>query len=162
MNDGESGNGPVVDPAPPRRGLSFHAPRVGLGVVLALLTYGLFRTAPAVDLPIYEVGSVAVDNVIAPFAFRVLKTKDELEKERTAIANAVEPVFAYVPSAVDSAKNSLNSFGAAIGQAATATPQTAVAARSSFSPGWKTMSCASSTFLARMKLVSSPPSGEPR
>ena len=90
MNDGESGNGPVVDPAPPRRGLSFHAPRVGLGVVLALLTYGLFRTAPAVDLPIYEVGSVAVDNVIAPFAFRVLKTKDELEKERTAIANAVE------------------------------------------------------------------------
>lgn len=149
MNDGESGNGPVVDPAPPRRGLSFHAPRVGLGVVLALLTYGLFRTAPAVDLPIYEVGSVAVDNVIAPFAFRVLKTKDELEKERTAIANAVEPVFAYVPSAVDSAKNSLNSFGAAIGQAATATPQTAVAAVQRAASGWGiTLSTNQAAYLA--------------
>jgi putative nucleotidyltransferase with HDIG domain len=149
VNDGETGSQPVVDPAPPRRGLSFHAPRVGLGVALALLTYGLFRTAPAVDLPIYEVGSVAVDNVIAPFAFRVLKTKDELEKERTAIANAVEPVFAYVPSAVDSAKSSLNSFGAAIGQAATATPQTAVAAVQRAASGWGiTLSTNQAAYLA--------------
>lgn len=118
------------------RGSSFHLARVGLAVALALLTYALFRTAPAVDLPIYEVGSVASDNVISPFAFRVLKTPDELAKERTTIANGVEPVFAFVPSAADSAKASLNAFGGAIGQAA-ATPQPAtIAAVQSAASSW--------------------------
>jgi putative nucleotidyltransferase with HDIG domain len=149
MNDGESGNRPVVDPAPPGRSLSFHLARVGLGVALALLTYGLFRTAPAVDLPIYEVGSVAVDNVISPFAFRVLKTKDELEKERTAIANGVDPVFSYVPSALDTARLTLAAFGRAIGQAATTTPQTAVTAVQRAASSWGiTLSTNQAAYLA--------------
>ncbi|HEY4305606.1 MAG TPA: HDIG domain-containing protein [Gemmatimonadaceae bacterium] len=126
-----------MDTAPlRRRGLSFHLARVGLAVALALLTYALFRTAPAVDLPIYEVGSVASDNVISPFAFRVLKTPDELEKERTTIANGVEPVYASVPSAVDSSKASLTAFAAAIGQAATTNPQAAAAAIQRAASGW--------------------------
>lgn len=149
MNDGESGNRPVVDPAPPGRSLSFHLLRVGLGVALALLTYGLFRTAPAVDLPIYEVGSVAVDNVISPFAFRVLKTKDELEKERAAIANGVDPVFSFVPSALDTAKMTLAAFGRAIAQAATANPQTAVTSVQRASSSWGiTLSTNQAAYLA--------------
>jgi putative nucleotidyltransferase with HDIG domain len=149
VNDGESGNRPVVDPAPPGRSLSFHLLRVGLGVALALLTYGLFRTAPAVDLPIYEVGSVAVDNVISPFAFRVLKTKDELEKERAAIANGVDPVFSFVPSALDTAKMTLAAFGRAIAQAATANPQTAVTSVQRASSSWGiTLSTNQAAYLA--------------
>ena len=49
-----------------QRPLSFHAARIALGVALAVLTYLLFPASPAVDFPVYEVGSVASDNVIAP------------------------------------------------------------------------------------------------
>src|SRR5262249_2644131 len=137
VNDGESGSRQGMEallPAP--RTLSFHLARVALGVALALLTYALFRTAPAVDLPIYEVGSVASDNVISPFAFHGLTGKDELEKGRTSIGSGVEPVFGLVPAALDSAKQSLNAFGAAIGQAATATPQNAAIAVQRAASGW--------------------------
>jgi putative nucleotidyltransferase with HDIG domain len=150
VNDGDSGSSQSIDAAPAeRRGPSFHAARIGLAVALALLTYALFRTAPAVDLPIYEVGSVASDNVISPFAFHVLKTPDELEKERTAIANGVEPVFAFVPSAVDSSKAALNAFGAAITDAATASPQTGPAAIQRAAAVWGiTLSTNQASYLA--------------
>jgi hypothetical protein len=53
------------------RRFAYHGIRIGLLVVLAVLTFLLFPSAPAVDSPIFEVGSVATDNVIAPFAFTV-------------------------------------------------------------------------------------------
>lgn len=150
MNDGEAGSRQRADPAPAETGgLAFHAARIGLGVGLALLTYALFRTAPAVDSPIYEVGSVASDNVISPFAFHVLKTRDELEKERTAIANGVEPVYAFVPTAADSAKATVNAFGAALGEAASSAPQTATAAIQRAATGWGiTLSTGQANYLA--------------
>src|SRR6185503_13070475 len=89
---------------PPERRVAFHAARLGLGVGLAVLTYVLFPASPAIDFPIYEVGSVASDNVIAPFAFRVLKNPSELNDERIAVVRGVEPVFDFVPAALDSAK----------------------------------------------------------
>ena len=70
--------------------MSFHLQRIAVAVVLAILTYALFRTSPAVDFPIYEVGSVATDNVIAPFAFSVLKNPTELESERESVVRGVE------------------------------------------------------------------------
>ena len=150
MNDGESGSRrPLNASLVERRGLSFHLARIGLAVALALLTYALFRTAPAVDLPIYEVGSVASDNVISPFAFHVLKTSDELEKERTTIANGVEPVYAFVPSALDSAKAAVNAFGAAITQAATTTPANGPAAIQRAAAVWGiTLSTNQASYLA--------------
>ena len=75
-----------------------------------MLTYVLFPASPAVDFPVYEVGSVASDNVIAPFAFRVLKTPAELKAERDAVVRAVEPVFDFVPAALDSARQALSAF----------------------------------------------------
>ena len=89
-----------------------------VGVPLAVLTYLLFPASPAVDFPVYEIGSVASDNVIAPFAFRVLKTPDELEAEQAAAVRGVEPVFDFVPAALDTARRALDSFGAAIASAA--------------------------------------------
>ena len=78
-------------PGPSR--LAFHSARIGLAAAVAVLTFVLFPSSPAIDFPIYEVGSVASDNVIAPFAFRVLKTPAELEAEQNAVVRAVEPVF---------------------------------------------------------------------
>jgi hypothetical protein len=108
-------------PSTPRLGpetLSFHAVRLGLALGLAILTYLLFPASPAIDFPVYEVGSVASDNVIAPFAFRVLKTPAELEQERDAVVRGVEPVFDVVPAALDSARQTLAGFAGAINEAA--------------------------------------------
>jgi putative nucleotidyltransferase with HDIG domain len=96
--------------------------RVGLGVVLAILTYLLFPASPAIDLPVYEIGSVATDNVIAPVAFRVLKTDKELAAEQKTVVDGVEPVYDFVQPALDSARQALTGFMAAIAQAAGANP----------------------------------------
>lgn len=111
-----------VDPPPRRQSIVFHAARVVLAVGLAVVTYLLFPASPAIDFPIYEVGSVASDNVIAPFAFRVLKTPKELQSERDAVARGVEPVYEFVPTALDSARQSLSAFDGAIQQAANENP----------------------------------------
>ena len=52
---------PMEEEPPPRRldGVLYHAARVGLLLALAIVTYLLFPNAPAVDSPIFEVGSVA-------------------------------------------------------------------------------------------------------
>ncbi|HUX32743.1 MAG TPA: HDIG domain-containing protein [Gemmatimonadaceae bacterium] len=91
-----------------------HRPRVALALALTLLTYVLFPAAPAANYPVYDVGAVAGDNVIAPFAFRVLKSDAELAREREALARTVEPVYAFVPSALDSAQQQLQGFGGAL------------------------------------------------
>ncbi|HEX8943321.1 MAG TPA: HDIG domain-containing protein [Gemmatimonadaceae bacterium] len=119
-----------------RRVLAFHGPRVALGVGLAVLTYMLFPASPAVDFPIYEIGSVASDNVIAPFAFRVLKSNAELQSERDAVARAVEPVYDFVPAALDSARRSLSVFASSITQVSTGSPQLVVGAIQRAAASW--------------------------
>ncbi|HSQ33093.1 MAG TPA: HDIG domain-containing protein [Gemmatimonadaceae bacterium] len=123
MSPGESRSSSPIAPAEGRDALLFHGVRIAVGVALAVLTFILFPASPAIDFPIYEVGSVASDNVIAPFAFRVLKNQAELQTEQAAVVRGVEPVYVYVPAALDSAKQSLNAFGAAIRDAADADPQ---------------------------------------
>ena len=97
-----------------REALRYHGPRVAIAGVLAVFTYMLFPASPAVDFPIYEVGSVAADNVIAPFAFRVVKTDAELQREQQAATRAVEPVFDFSTPALDSARASLDGFRSAV------------------------------------------------
>ncbi|HKO16093.1 MAG TPA: HDIG domain-containing protein [Gemmatimonadaceae bacterium] len=116
---------------PPSRGqrLRFHGARIGLAVALAVFTYVLFPASPAVDFPIYEVGSVASDNVIAPFAFSVPKTDADLAKEQNALMSTVAPVFTYVPAALDSSRRQLAAFAEAVNAAAAnADPRTVVLA----------------------------------
>src|SRR5215510_15591205 len=118
---------PTVEP-PPRSAVAFHGVRIGLGVGIAVLTFLLFPASPAIDFPVYEVGSVASDNVIAPFGFRVRKSQDELDAEREAVVRGVEPVFDFTPAALDSARQSLTAFGAAITEASTSPPPAVTAA----------------------------------
>ncbi|MDB4876089.1 MAG: metal dependent phosphohydrolase [Gemmatimonadetes bacterium] len=132
-----------------RSPISFHAPRVGLAVGLAVLTYVLFPASPAIDLPIYEVGSVASDNVIAPVAFRVLKTNAELQSERDAVVRGVEPVYDFVPAALDTARQSLRGFMAAVAQAAAPNPQLAAPAVQRAAQSWGIpLSAAQALYLA--------------
>ncbi len=113
-----------------------HVARVGLAVGLAVLTYLLFPASPAIDLPIYEVGSVASDNVIAPVAFRVLKTDDEVQVERDAVVRGVEPVYSFAPAALDTARDALTGFAAAAAEAARSSPQFPAAAVQRAAGSW--------------------------
>ena len=119
-----------------RDALLFHGGRIAVGVALAVLTFMLFPASPAIDFPIYEIGSVASDNVIAPFAFRVLKTPAELQAEQASVVRGVEPVYVYVPAALDSARASLTAFGNALRDAATSSPQSAALAVQRAASSW--------------------------
>jgi cyclic-di-AMP phosphodiesterase PgpH len=91
-----------------------HGPRLLLGIGLALLTYALFPEAPATQIPVYEVGAVATDNVIAPFAFDVPKSDGELQRERDDVVRAIEPNFRHVPEGLDTSRALLRDFLAAV------------------------------------------------
>jgi cyclic-di-AMP phosphodiesterase PgpH len=99
-----------------------HVIRVALALAVAVTTYLLFPASPAVDFPLLEVGSVAPDNVIAPFAYTVPKTAAELTRERDDLARAVEPIYGYVPGAADTARAQLAAFFAALTSAASVPP----------------------------------------
>ncbi len=98
--------------------VAFHAPRVALLLAVALLTYLLFPTGAAVDSPIFEMGSVATQNVIAPFAFNVRKSNAELLDEREQLARSAKPIFVYSAAGLDSSQRQLSMTMRAIAAAA--------------------------------------------
>jgi len=97
---------------------ALHAPRIALLLAVALVTYLLFPTSAAVDSPIFEIGSVATQNVIAPFAFAVPKSSADLRNEREELARSAKPIFIYSPAALDSSQQQLSTLMRAIGAAA--------------------------------------------
>ena len=106
--------------APRETGFStrFHGARIALAVVLAFVTHALFPASPAVDFPLYEVGSVAPEPLNAPFAFTIPKEEKELERERADVAKVAQPVFTFIPAAADTARARLTQFMQSLGEAA--------------------------------------------
>ena len=96
----------------------YHGTRFALALALAILTQLLFPSSPASDVPLYEVGSVATDNVIAPFAFGVRKNAIELRRERDEMARSAEPILVYSSAAFDSATSQLHDLMSAVSAAA--------------------------------------------
>ena len=134
---------------PARGPVAFHSARISLAIAVAILTYLLFPASPAIDFPVYEVGSVASDNVIAPFAFRVLKSDAELKAERDAVVRGVEPVYLFVPAALDSARQTLMQFNSAVADAVRANPGTVVSAVQRTGASWGIpLTAAQATYLA--------------
>ena len=104
------GGGDADDGSPRSRAFRFHGTRALIALVVAAVTYLVFPASPVVDSPILEVGSVAPDNVIAPFGYTVLKSSDELAKEQNDIARSVEPIFSVVSAAADSSRALIDQF----------------------------------------------------
>ncbi|HTG54193.1 MAG TPA: HDIG domain-containing protein [Gemmatimonadaceae bacterium] len=80
---------------------------MGLLVAVAVATYLLFPVGAVVESPVFEMGSVATRDVIAPFAFDVPKPADQLARERDDAARSVRPVLLYRADAADSAARRL-------------------------------------------------------
>lgn len=108
------GGGDADDGSPRTRALRFHGARALIALGVAAVTYLVFPASPAVDSPILEVGSVAPDNVIAPFGYTVLKSPEELAKEQNDIVRSVEPIFSLVPAAFDSSRALVDQFASGL------------------------------------------------
>jgi putative nucleotidyltransferase with HDIG domain len=104
------GGGDADDGSPRTRAARFHGLRALVALAVAAITYAVFPASPAVDSPILEIGSVAPDNVIAPFGYTVLKSPEELEKEQSEIVRSVQPIFSVVPAATDSSRQLIDQF----------------------------------------------------
>jgi hypothetical protein len=82
--------------------LTHHGSRVLLLVGLAVLVTALFPPTGRMDVAQYEVGSVALEDVIARVGFEVPKSPEELARDRRLAMQSVTPTFDYVPEAADS------------------------------------------------------------
>jgi putative nucleotidyltransferase with HDIG domain len=77
----------------PQRRIQFHAWRWVSLPALAVLTYVLFPVARGFEVPVPEVGEVALAEVLAPFEFEVFKTEAEMQREADAVAATVRPIY---------------------------------------------------------------------
>jgi putative nucleotidyltransferase with HDIG domain len=92
--------------------------RYGAGAVFALVlaVVTLFALPPAEGLrtPVYEIGSVADETVIAPFAFRVPRPEADVARERERAREAVQPLFAFDSTALDSVRTRIAQLSGAL------------------------------------------------
>ena len=93
-----------------------HALRAVLGIALAVLLYLLFPSAPVAVAPLYDVGSVAPEAIVAPFSFAVPKPAAALAAERADAAAGVAPVFVRRPGGLDTARARLAALDSALAQ----------------------------------------------
>jgi putative nucleotidyltransferase with HDIG domain len=77
--------------------------RVALVAGLALLTLTLFPPRGADEVPRIRQGVVAPEDVIAPIDFPVLRSEEEMTRQREIAALSVPPVYRVDPTAPDSA-----------------------------------------------------------
>ncbi|MEJ2152477.1 MAG: HDIG domain-containing protein [Gemmatimonadota bacterium] len=89
------------------RGLAF---RLGLVMVIALLTLILFPPESGYEVPVVRVGVVASEDVLAPFDFPVLRDENELEELQERAAISVPPVFSHEPALADSAVAEIDAY----------------------------------------------------
>lgn len=91
-------------------GFVHHGLRLLVLLVLAVCVQLLFPVAPVPDFPILERGMVADEDIIAEVAFPILKSEQELTREREEVAAGVPPIFTYDAAAVDSMRSGIRAF----------------------------------------------------
>jgi len=90
---------PSADPTSPRD----LALRLALVAAVGLLTLALFPPQGGYDVSPVRQGVVAPEDVIAPIDFPVLRSEDEMRRQREAAALSVPPVYRVDSAAADSA-----------------------------------------------------------
>ncbi|HEX5726500.1 MAG TPA: hypothetical protein VFX98_13585, partial [Longimicrobiaceae bacterium] len=105
---------------PPR--LRHHGLRVAVLLAASVLVYLLFPGAQGPGVTALERGVVAPRDVVAQFPFDVLKSDEELRREREEAARGVPPVHDFAPGAADSVVAGLEGFFGALEAALSAAP----------------------------------------
>ena len=77
------------------RGVRFHAERWLLLAGVAAITCVVFPAPRVPSSPVYDIGEVARQTIIAPIPFVVRKSDDEIAREGEARALAVPPVYRF-------------------------------------------------------------------
>ncbi|MGH7566752.1 MAG: HDIG domain-containing metalloprotein, partial [Gemmatimonadota bacterium] len=77
--------------------------RFALVAAVALLSLTLFPPREGNEAPLIRQGVVAPEDVIAPLDFPVLRSEEELARQREVAALSVPPVYRVSPAAADSA-----------------------------------------------------------
>lgn len=90
---------PSDDPTSPRDLVL----RFALVAAVTLLTLTLFPPRGGNEVPLIRQGVVAPEDVIAPMDFPVLRSEEELARQREVAALSVPPVYRVNPGAADSA-----------------------------------------------------------
>jgi putative nucleotidyltransferase with HDIG domain len=99
---------------PVRGAFSRHAPGLLLAIGLAICTVLLLPPGEGFRTPVYDIGSVADETVIAPFAFQVPRPAVDVARERERLAAAVPHVFVFDSTALDSVRSRIAAFASAL------------------------------------------------
>jgi putative nucleotidyltransferase with HDIG domain len=96
----------------------FHLVRWAPLLAVALLTYLAFPPHVGVGIPVPSAGQISKRNVVAPFAFEVLKSPEEIAREGESRALTAQPVYRFSPTAYDSSLAAARGFFAELARAA--------------------------------------------
>jgi len=88
----------------------FHLSRWAPLFAVAFLTYLAFPPHIGVGTPVPSVGQISKRAVIAPFAFEVRKTPEEIAQEGESRALTAQPVYRFSPTAYDSSLTAARAF----------------------------------------------------
>jgi putative nucleotidyltransferase with HDIG domain len=100
--------------------IRFHLVRWAPLVAVALLTYLAFPPPIGTATPVPAIGEVSKRAVVAPFAFEVRKSPEEIAREGQSRALTAQPVYRFSASAYDSSLASARGFFADLERAAEA------------------------------------------
>jgi cyclic-di-AMP phosphodiesterase PgpH len=103
-----------------RKRARFHLVRWAPLLVVALLTYLAFPPHIGEGTSVPSVGQISKRTIMAPFAFEVRKSPEEMAREGESRALTAQPVYRFSPTAYDSSLAAARGFFADLEQAAKA------------------------------------------
>jgi putative nucleotidyltransferase with HDIG domain len=99
-----------------------HLSRLGLLLLVALVTQLAFPSPNVVTMPTWQVGARADRAVVAPVSYVVRKSDDEIAREQAERAQSTPPVYRFDATASDSAIAALRRFLSLVDAAAPSGP----------------------------------------
>ena len=103
--------------ASPRERIRFHLVRWAPLIAVAIFTYLAFPPQIGIGSPVPAVGETSKRAVVAPFAFEVRKSPEEVAREGQSRALTAQPVYRFSATAYDSSLAAARSFFAELERA---------------------------------------------
>ena len=112
--------------ASPGERIRFHLVRWAPLIAVAIFTYLAFPPPIGIGAPVPAVGETSKRAVVAPFAFEVRKSPEEIAREGQSRALTAQPVYRFSPTAYDSSLAAARAFFAELERASEAGGSSAV------------------------------------